>query len=285
MSSRLAWIAVTGIGIGAVCFGVAMAVGGKVVFDHLDDLDFGGWDNPRCAVALANRSDSRALDWSGGDRISFDVPANIHYQRGQGDKLVINGDAAILPLIEIDDNHVKLNCHFRRFGQRLDITLPGRDFESYTVNGSGDLMLAGIEQTRLKIRINGSGSATASGRAGELDYTVAGSGDGHFENLVATNVSISVAGSGDADVAPQGRLDVKIAGSGKVTLHSEPRQLETHIAGSGRIIHTDGSVTRKNGVTSSEDWMRDNAAPPPIPPEPPAPPAPPPPPAKLRWRY
>jgi hypothetical protein len=55
-----------------------------------------------------------------------------------------------------------------------------------------------------------------------------------------------------------------------VTLHSEPQQLETHIAGSGRIIHTDGSVTKKSGISSSNEH-RDWAAPP-APPQPPKPP-------------
>ena len=80
---------------------------------------------------------------------------------------------------------------------------------------------------------------------------MAGSGDGHFEALDAASVTVNIAGSGDADVAPKDRLEVRVAGSGKVTLHSEPRQLETHIAGSGRIIHVDGSVTKKSGLTMS----------------------------------
>jgi hypothetical protein len=144
--------------------------------------------------------------------------------------------------------------------------LPGRDFQRFTINGSADMTLAGIDQPRLQIRTNGSGDVTASGKTDDLEYSVAGSGDGHFEALEAGNVSISVAGSGDADVAPKGRLDVKIAGSGKVTLHSEPQQIETHIAGSGRIIHVDGSETRKSGLTMSSTPGNPQA------PEPPAPP-------------
>jgi hypothetical protein len=33
-----------------------------------------------------------------------------------------------------------------------------------------------------------------------------------------------------------------------VTLHSEPRSIETHIVGSGRIIHADGLVSGRNHV-------------------------------------
>ncbi len=281
MSNKLGWIAFGGIAIGAICFGVAMAVGGRSVLNHLDDFDIGDWDNPRCGVTPAGSDGTRELAWSGGDRVAINVPANVHWSHGQGDKVTVTGDAAILPLLEVEDNQIRFNCHMRRFGKRLDVTLPGRDFQRFTINGSADMHLDGIDQTSLKIRINGSGEVTASGKTGELDYSVAGSGDGHFEDLVAERVSVNVAGSGDADVSPHQRLDVNIAGSGKVTLHSEPQQLETHIAGSGRIIHTDGSVTRKNGMSmgsdnnnrNNSDSNRDWDAPaPPRPPEPPQPP-------------
>lgn len=260
MSAKLGWIAVGGIAIGTVCFGVAMAVGGRSVLDHLNDFDFGGWDGPRCQVSPSGTDGSRELAWNGGDRVSIDIPANVTYRRGQGDTVVVKGDSGIIGLVRVEDGQIRFDCHMRRFGRRLDITLPGRDFERYTINGASDMTLAGIDQPRLRIRINGSGDVTASGKAADLEYAVAGSGDGHFEALDADNVSISVAGSGDADVSPRQRLDVKIAGSGKVTLHSEPRQLETHIAGSGRIIHTDGSVTRKSGISSSDEH-RDGDAP------------------------
>jgi len=251
MSKRLALIAASGIAIGTICLGVAMAVGGRSVLSHLDDFDFGDWGNPRCGVALANTDASRDLDWTGGDRVAINLPANIHYQRGQGDKVTVTGDSAIVPLVEIEDNQIRLNCHMRRMGKRLEITLPGRDFERFTINGSGDMNLAGIAQPRLQLRVNGSGDVTASGKTDDLEYSVAGSGDGHFEALDAASVTVNIAGSGDADVAPKDRLEVRVAGSGKVTLHSEPRQLETHIAGSGRIIHVDGSVTKKSGLTMS----------------------------------
>ena len=251
MSNRLVLIAVSGIVIGTVCLGVAMAVGGKSVLSHLDDFDIGDWGNPRCGITLANADSSRSLDWTGGDRVAINLPANIHYQRGQGDKVMITGDSAVVPLVEVDDNQIRFNCHMRHLGKRLEVTLPGRDFQRFTINGSSDMTLAGIAQPKLQIRVNGSGDVTASGKTDELEYSVAGSGDGHFAELESGRVSISVAGSGDADVAPKDRLEVHIAGSGKVTLHSEPRQLETHIAGSGRIIHVDGSETRKSGLTMS----------------------------------
>ena len=40
---------------------------------------------------------------------------------------------------------------------------------------------------------------------------------------------------GNTDIAPTEEADIHIAGSGHVNLHTNPKKLETHIAGSGRI--------------------------------------------------
>ena len=55
---------------------------------------------------------------------------------------------------------------------------------------------------------------------------------------VATQVStVHIAGSGSTDIAPSEEADIHIAGSGDVNLHTNPKQLETSIHGSGRIHH------------------------------------------------
>jgi hypothetical protein len=46
---------------------------------------------------------------------------------------------------------------------------------------------------------------------------------------------VHIAGSGNTDIAPTDEAEIHIAGSGDVNLHSNPKKLETHIAGSGRI--------------------------------------------------
>jgi hypothetical protein len=53
--------------------------------------------------------------------------------------------------------------------------------------------------------------------------------------VASEDVSVRIAGSGNADIAPRGEAKIRIAGSGDVNLHSNPRNVETRIAGSGRI--------------------------------------------------
>jgi hypothetical protein len=248
MSRKLAIIAVSGLAIGTACLIAAAMVGGPELRNR--DWNIGDWGSERCDVTPGGKRATRTLDWHAGDDIAINLPANVQYRRGQGEQIVIEGDAALLPHEQIDDNDLVMDCTLRNArSQRLSITLPGQAFRRFAVHGSANMMLEGLDQAELRIDIYGSGQVTASGRTDRLAFDVAGSGDGRFGSLDAGTVDIDIAGSGDAEVAPRERLSVSIAGSGKVTLKTEPQKIDTSIAGSGRIIHPDGTVTRSNGLS------------------------------------
>jgi hypothetical protein len=249
MSKKLAIVAISGIVIGAVLLGTAALVGGQEL--RRQNFDFGDLfnDRDRCGVTLANRRGSRSLDWNHGDSIGIRVPSDVRYRRGQGEQVVIEGDEALLALIEIDNNRIQLNCRMRNMG-RLVITLPGRDFRHYDLAGSVNLTMEGVDQTRLDFDMAGSVEVTASGRVDELDLDAAGASEGHFGALEVNVVTLDLAGSSEVEIAPRERLSVDAAGSTEVTLRTEPRTIDMDIAGSGRIIHPDGTVTRASGFSS-----------------------------------
>jgi len=246
MSKTLGIVAAGGMVLGAVLLASAAMVGGT----ELRNFDWNNWDGNACSITPSGKRGTRTLDWNAGDDIAINLPANVRYARGQGEQIVIEGDEALLPRVHINDNDLELDCRLRNArGQRLTITLPGQEFRRFAVHGSANMVLEGLDQTGLRIDIYGSGDVTASGRVERLDFDVAGSGQGRFGNLDAGTVDIDIAGSGDVEAAPRDSLSVNIAGSGKVTLKTEPQTIDTSIAGSGRIIHPDGSVTRRNGVS------------------------------------
>jgi hypothetical protein len=55
--------------------------------------------------------------------------------------------------------------------------------------------------------------------------------------LTVGRLQVNIAGTGDVEVAPQDSANVSIAGAGNVRLLTEPKELTTHIAGAGRIMH------------------------------------------------
>jgi Putative auto-transporter adhesin, head GIN domain len=245
MRTKLALIALSGFTVAAVCLGGAFALGGKMnIADAI--TSFGDSDLPRCE-ALTAQSATRSLPWDNSDTAGVAVPANVHYRRGQGDQLVVTGNSALVPHIEIVDGAVRLNCHIRApKGVRFDVTLPGREFKGFSIAGVGDMTLDGLDQSDLAINVAGAGNIAASGKVESLELHVAGAGDAKLAQLTVDRVAVHVAGSSNIDVAPRDELEANIVGASTVVLHSEPRSIETHIIGSGRIVHPDGSVSGNN---------------------------------------
>ncbi len=267
MRTQLAIIAVSAFAVSAVSLGGAFALGGNAIGNAV--FDFGGFDLPRCDAmgTPTSTATTRALPWDGdSDRAAVALPANTHYQAGVGDQLVVKGDPEIIAHVRVRNGVVELDCRggFFHFGRtdRVDVTLPGkRSFRRFELLGSGDMQLAGLSQPearlllagsgtieaegtvdKLNVDLRGSGTVAAKGKTDDLNVDVKGSGKINLGDLAARNVDIDIAGSGKVDVAPQDALNVDVAGSGTVYLRSEPKSIDTHFAGSGRIVHTDGSV-------------------------------------------
>jgi len=109
------------------------------------------------------------------------------------------------------------------------------------IDGSGNVEIAPLDASRVDVVGDGSGDFEAAGTTDNLTVSVQGSGDMKLGRLAASIVNVGIHGSGNVDVAPRDALKVEIEGSGDVTLHSEPKKIETSIAGSGDIIHSDGT--------------------------------------------
>ncbi|MGH6827562.1 MAG: GIN domain-containing protein [Rhizomicrobium sp.] len=232
MRIKLALIALLSFAVSALCLGSAFGFMGG----------FENFGSPRCELQPTGRSATRSLAWDGSDRAGVAVPATVHYRRGQGDRVVVTGDSALLPHVRLVDGWVEFDCHPRDLnGLRLDVSLPGREFRGFSLAGLGDMDLEGIDQPDLSLHVAGAGNVTATGQTDNLDLHLAGAGHARLGGLSAGRVALHLAGSSNVEVAPRDDLSVHIAGAGTVVLYSEPRSIETHIAGSGRIIHADGS--------------------------------------------
>ena len=218
----------------------AMALGAAAAIGNTDGkgLDFGFMgDRPACNFDMAGHDASRTLPWDGSDTVGIAVPADAKYTRGSGDALTVTGDANLIAHVRIRQGKIEMDCHSWHHEGRVAINLPGRSFTKFGLAGSGSLNLNGIDQPELKLGIAGSGDVTATGKTGKLDIGIAGSGKMHLGKLAANDVNLKIAGSGNTEIAPSGDLDVHIAGSGKVHLLTEPKHIETKIAGSGEIFH------------------------------------------------
>jgi hypothetical protein len=217
--------------------GAAAAIGGREFGQGWDGLDFGMFgDRPRCERADGATATSRDLDWDGSDHFSLAVPGRATYTPSSDKKVHVSGDAQMLAHLRVRDGRLEMDCR-NWHGDRdsLTVTLPGQEFKKFGIAGSGNLTLSKLDQMKVKLSIAGSGSIKADGKVEQAEVHIAGSGDADLAQVKASVASVHIAGSGNTDIAPTDEADIHIAGSGDVNLHSSPKKLETHIAGSGRI--------------------------------------------------
>jgi hypothetical protein len=254
MRTKLAIIAVSALTVSAVSLGGAVTLGGNAIAKAIGDTMFGVdltdlADLPRCDSMgpSSATATSRSLPWQGNDdRAVVALPANVHYQAGDGDQVVIQGAPEIIAHVRVHNGIVGFDCdgnfHLSK-ADRIDVGLPGRrTFRSFALLGTGDVRLSGLSQPDLKLSLGGSGNIQADGKTDDLNVKISGSGNVKLGDLVARRAAVRILGSGQAELAPQDSLDVNLAGSGTIYLRSEPKQIETSIHGSGHIVHPDGQI-------------------------------------------
>jgi hypothetical protein len=234
MVHKLAIVAIIGLSASAVCMGAAAAIGGNEFGKGFDGLDLSFNDRPRCENG-GGYPTSRTLEWDGSDHVSLSVGGHTTYTPGSDNQVHVSGNPVLVPHVRVRDGRVELDCRSWHGGDSLEITLPGREFKKFSIAGSGNLVLQNLNQNRLKVSIAGSGSIKADGKVQNTEIHIAGSGDADLGKVESQIAEVHIAGSGNTDIAPTDEADIHIAGSGDVNLHSNPKKLETHIAGSGRI--------------------------------------------------
>jgi hypothetical protein len=235
MVHKLAIVAVIGLSASAVCMGAAAAIGGNEFgkgFDGVDLSMFG--DRPRCERIESANATSREMAWDDSDRVSLSVGGHATYTPGTDNKVHASGNPQTLAHLRVRDGKIELECN-GHLSRDLQITLPGREFKKFGIAGSGNLVLQNLNQERVKLSIAGSGNIKADGKVEHTEIHIAGSGDVDTTHVEARITEVHIAGSGNTDIAPTDEADIHVAGSGDVNLHTNPKKLETHIAGSGRI--------------------------------------------------
>jgi hypothetical protein len=236
MASKIAVIAVLGLTVSAVCIGAAAAIGGK----DYDGLNFDLFDGrPACAAPGATAT-SRDLDWDGSDHAGLTIPATANYAPGGGDKVHATGDPQVLAHLRLRDGMIELDCHgWRNRDRDVTITLPGRRFEKFIVLGTGKLNLDRLDQPSLKLQAAGVATIKANGKVDDLQINMAGVSKADFAHVTGRKAEVKLAGVSKADIAPSEDARIDIAGPSEVTLHSNPKNLDTRIAGPGHVRKVD----------------------------------------------
>ena len=234
-------IALGALAVSAACFTVRAAIPHNdldIPLPFLDLLTFGD-ERPSCAGQRSDRTmATRDFIWDGTDSVTIRVPGIVRYRRGTGDHVSVHARNWVLNHVRVVDGRIEYDCRNIHNSGPVEITLPGVPMRSFALSGAGKMYLDDVQQTELKITTSGAAAVEANGEADDARVSIAGVGKIDMGRLATRRLGVSIAGSGDVDVAPQDSADISIAGAGRVRLLTEPKELNTHIAGAGRVLHT-----------------------------------------------
>jgi hypothetical protein len=170
-------------------------------------------DGPLLALKGDEKTGTRSLAWSGGETLSFDLPAQVTYTQGPAVSMVISGPEVLLAHVVLHGDTLRLDRNVRGLNTHnaLSIAISGPSLHEFRLNSALTLDLRAISTDSLSVRLDGAGKVMAQGSA----HSVA---------------------------APTGNAEVRIAGAGKVTLLKRPQHLRQEIEGAGSIDQPDQSA-------------------------------------------
>lgn len=120
---------------------------------------------------------------------------------------------------------------------------------TFQINGSGDIRCGDLGQ-HLSVQINGSGAVSTGDVQTHTVLQINGSGDitcGNFGEMM----SVQINGSGDVSGGCAGTADVRIAGSGDISIDELRSALTASITGSGNISCSGEVLTLELNISGS----------------------------------
>ncbi len=195
---------------------------------------------------------SKQLAFTPADALAFDVPADVEYTQGPTPSVVVTGPQSRVDRVRFDngrfyyvdapDHREVIHFHLRPGSfdvdspsQQVRILITAPAVTRFDLAGDGNLKLVGYNQPKLDVSVSGDGSLRGEGETKAIKMSLSGDGDADLTGLRITDANVDVSGDGSATLAPTGKADISISGSGDVNLKTNPASLSTHVSGDGSV--------------------------------------------------
>ena len=103
------------------------------------------------------------------------------------------------------------------------------------MSGSGNVTMKLNVTDAANFGVSGSGKINAAGTASKVKVSISGSGKVLAADLETNTCDVRISGSGDVEINVKEALDANISGSGSVSYKGDPKRLNSHSAGSGKV--------------------------------------------------
>jgi len=191
--------------------------------------------------------------------LDINGPVQVEVRVGGAPALQLEGESNLLPLVRTDGSGSTLRIwvegSFVNHGAlRVIYTTP--QLKQVESNGSGTLVVNGLQNGSLAISQNGSRSTQLFGNLDRLDLRMNGSGGVNANGLGASNVQASLNGSGRLSLGQLSgdSLALDLHGSGGATASGSMRSVSVRTYGSGSAdlagLSSQGAELSSNGSGS-----------------------------------
>lgn len=166
--------------------------------------------------------------------------ADVDFTISDKKSIEITADSNLIDLIVLSysgdslDIDIKRNANFST-NTNMVVKISNPVLQNLCITGSGDALIAGLDQEVFAASINGSGDIDISGKAGRVRLEVQGSGDIDASALFTDEVIASILGSGDIEATAKVSADTTIMGSGDIRIYGNPSDRKSNCMGSGKI--------------------------------------------------
>jgi hypothetical protein len=256
MIRNLLIISGAGLILAIVGIGGAFAVGGRDLARHdwtwvITD-DGAGDDSFRIERGQVSPETTRAIAWTGDERLMLNLPADVVYdQQADAPGITVMGADTVVNRVRFANGRLTLDeaprgdrsyVRWTRTGIRgwsetdaLKIVIKAPSVKAFDLSGPTELKIRGYDQKTLDLTLTGASDVKVQGRAETVTVDVSGAGDARLDELIVDDAVVRVSGSGDVRVGPTGKAEVDVSGSGEVRLTRRPGELRQSVSGSGEV--------------------------------------------------
>jgi len=171
--------------------------------------------------------------------LHLSLAADVTVTKGASPACTITADDNILPVITTQVSGGVLtisNSKSFATNTQLSVRITAPSLSRLLVDGSGDVSLSGVDESRLELVTSGSGGLRASGRVDALTVRLEGAGDIALFGLQARSAEVLLNGSGNIQVSASETFSGALEGSGDILVRGHPRMVRSVVNGAGSII-------------------------------------------------
>jgi hypothetical protein len=179
---------------------------------------------------------------------------NVKIAYGNSNSIVVEGDENLLPYIETVVENGRLTIKTKKYvnlksDSKITVYVSMTKINSLQLSGSGDINGSGgfTNDGKTDIAVSGSGNlALDFDSFKDLDLSVSGSGNIELKGNSTNNIDAKVSGSGNIDCSGISSKDVqaKLSGSGNIKVYAS-NSIDAKISGSGNVFYK-GNVQNIN---------------------------------------